>query len=1648
MEPCRYYPKFEPNQVLTADQLNQAVSYLETHERLTRTLLIGVGPLCGLRVTKSGTLLPKITISRGVGVTTHGYLMKMEKQEYTRYRNYTDPVRYDYFWNNDTQIELWELLPAVIEEEEEGIFPLNDTILQNKAVVLYLEIRNVDLETCTGDDCDEKGIRVELCIKPLLVKFSDLDKMLKQAHGYGDNADLKSLINARFHLPEVSIRKPDALAGFGEVVYYPQIHEAYREVIEKALPDVKKALSAVYERYKPLLQPTFPSDAIDTAILDEWFEKFLESRSPGIQYFYDFLKDLILGYNEFTSTAFDVLTACVPEKTWFPVHLMLGPAIPPEECEPSIYRHRFIASPLHEHPEVKSEAVLSLYRRLAKMVKGFAIPDPGESQIRVTPSREDGTPLSVRSVPYYYHVAGETGLHMYWNHELRRQCRSDRNLSYHGEVYQDETTPHFARSPLLYNTDHYPFFRIEGHIGHSYKGALSTLQQIIQSRNLPVNLQGLKLGEFLPESGSDSDCRFEHLEVVYNGIKGDLKCWLDREIAFFSRLEYGEATPDEQEGITGIRGRVINQAGEPVPGARIYLSSGKVIATSAKDGTFGPVQLSPTNYELIIHHADYRIRRRQIKLTENKLMSLEIQLNAKDGFSVGDVGYMAVGEFRETARYEQPEEVSRFFATRRLDFTSQPEKGEDVKTISVAETKLPEYQIGEYFEESISGATYEYTVGDLYQNYALSAEKQDLLSYTYNTLIADPVLDIVDITDIVVVNVYYPLQIINNMEAVLATFTSNLHQFDIAEFRTRYDTLVATAENYLEQLQKKKPVEPGEPSPELIAEIVRHLNEIINSCHKGKFQSLYKQFQERINEIRRLRLFGPYLKKHPGMEHQAGVPRGGTFYLVYDDQQQVVADFMLPYICCSDCPPVALCETTPVVFKLPKDTYCTGDETEYRFILSPPGGTVTGPGVTRDDSTGDYYFSPASDEVEGETVGFKYRVNDQVYLLQVGIIDLTATLTYTVESLDSENQRATVRFGAKPMDAESFHWDFGDGNTSDHQNPSHTYDLSETSEFQVKLTVQQGDCEDTAETVITFDVCSAEFTYEILEQNAEQAVVQFTSAMEDADEYQWNFGDGSDGSSESNPQHTYQIRQSQEFEIRLRVKKGECEDEQSRNMFIHRCNPDMKFTVIEQTPASATVAFEALMDDAETYRWDFGDGSEAEDRFEQKPVHTYLLEDGQLTFTVALEVTRGICKAQSEESLEFEPCDAAFSFEIIEQGAETARVKFTPEDPEADHYQWKFGDGSDGSEEIAPVHTFPIDDQRSFTVTLNVTKGTCSASDTATVSFEQCSAVFGYEILEREANTATVQFTPEMPDADAYNWDFGNGQTSERTNPVVMFDHSEQSTFNVSLQVTKGHCTDQRTHTVTFEPCDADFGYEIIEQSPQMVQVRFQPVMEDANSYIWDFGDGSSKSSARAPRHSFNIVESQAFTVTLQIKKDTCEDTHEETIEFETCSADFVYEILERGEEEILVQFTASMDDAETYQWNFGDGSDPVAEANPQHVFKITGQSSFTVRLQVQKGSCKDSQEQILLVRRCTAEFTHEVIEWNSRQAQVRFTPTMEDAETYRWDFGDQSEASKEPIPTHTYDIREQNIFKVTLTVTAPDCEDQRSQRIVINVVL
>ena len=161
------YPVFQANQILTSEDLNELRIYLDSQDRLTRTQLIGIGILCGMELKvlyeNNNTSLPEgIKLTKGIGVTSEGYLINIPERLLTHYRGYNDPAEYDLFWfksgKDDSQYPLLELLHDPCDSNDPNLAssPIknNPSILTDKCLLVYLEIMHNEQTLCYSDTCD------------------------------------------------------------------------------------------------------------------------------------------------------------------------------------------------------------------------------------------------------------------------------------------------------------------------------------------------------------------------------------------------------------------------------------------------------------------------------------------------------------------------------------------------------------------------------------------------------------------------------------------------------------------------------------------------------------------------------------------------------------------------------------------------------------------------------------------------------------------------------------------------------------------------------------------------------------------------------------------------------------------------------------------------------------------------------------------------------------------------------------------------------------------------------------------------------------------------------------------------------------------------------------------------------------------------------------------------------------------------------------------------------------------------------------------------------------------------------------------------------------------------------------------------------
>ena len=197
------YPDFQIDQVLSADNLNHSFAFNEQQERLTRTNLIGIGILCGLKATKSANG-KVITITKGTGVTSQGYLIVHGNEnssaaiDYTRYRSFNayQDIKYPPFISGTTaKYAQWELLT---ELEAKTTDPeLTNAFLGDKVCVLFYEMLETDAKNCDTTSCDDKGKLIAITVRKLLMYTEDakslIDELNQKAHASGSGETFPEL---------------------------------------------------------------------------------------------------------------------------------------------------------------------------------------------------------------------------------------------------------------------------------------------------------------------------------------------------------------------------------------------------------------------------------------------------------------------------------------------------------------------------------------------------------------------------------------------------------------------------------------------------------------------------------------------------------------------------------------------------------------------------------------------------------------------------------------------------------------------------------------------------------------------------------------------------------------------------------------------------------------------------------------------------------------------------------------------------------------------------------------------------------------------------------------------------------------------------------------------------------------------------------------------------------------------------------------------------------------------------------------------------------------------------------------------------------------------------------------------------------------
>jgi PKD repeat protein len=1383
MQPTQFnYPEFVPDQILTSSNLNDMFNYLDEQDRLTRTNLIGVGIVCGLEVSINASYT-QLTISAGCGITSGGYLITFPKTTFTQYNDYNalKPLYYEKFVDGVSKTQRYKLAQLFETAVVEGATPLSKDYLKDKVVMLYVELLEDQAKNCDPGSCDDKGKNIDISFRPLLISIDDAAKLKTAGADYGDSGTayktLPKLKMPRYNVPATLLQST------------AQVLDVYRKILSTSFIDnVQNALTQTYNILQPVIKDIYPTNPFaqlssNMAFLNNG--SLTELEAINYQYYYDLFSDVELAYSELRETGIEALSLCCPDANLFRLHLLLGNVIPDNANPPLVNRQYFIPSPVMECHCKQTNRLRWLFKRIQLLLQNFYAaygvtgnfgdlytPEQLKARqlnnnIRITPSSLGKYPLAKKAIPFYYMpVEGTGSLVDNWDIEKTADGEADQNLSYNSNLY---ATDDYVLNPLNYDLEPYNFLRVEGHIGMNYTTALKSIVGLRNKNRLPfdvvalgTDLESLKtaladLGKTstvaaLVEKYADrikTPCQFQDIDTLYDTLIAEITCQLCRTMLYFYQLN------------------------EP--------------------GTTGDTLLS----------------------------KVPLVLKCNPGY------------------YVQP-------AT-----------------------------FGFFFEK-------------FYANY-----KKDGIAFMYRSF---------DKQGFTPINIYFFFLLY--IEQFFETFTSSLGNFDFAAFTEAYKRMISIATDIKDTLSNQT------ENDSVSLETLEQLKKLIGMCVQKPIEALYKDYLLRWVHIMMLQKFGYFARKHPGIQHKAGVPMGGTFVMVYHEtpvpdptttnaatlanaareqaadavlakanqspqevlklfglaapniQQPpaapqagaqinmeeatggkviadapkfqggfeinapeytgpashfddinafktenqaeldelgillqginatqspladavaeigngiVIADFYLPYMCCSDCPPIQFTVNEvaePLTIAVPPGVFCGADDKTYDIKVTPDGGEITGEGTSK-TAEGKFVFTPsvitfaAADKARDITLTYKafgQSITTKVTVYQKPVADFDAVPIEGETTVTITNKSSAF--------ADKYSWDFGDNQASLDKDPApHNYTSDGT--FTITLSISNN------------NICNDKISKEVTINTPDVTISMSKSVFCSNDDTPYQISVAPDGATVDGEGAVDQgggnfvftankvaMNGAASKKITLTAHKGTKSKQLDITVYQQ---PTADFAIVPQTDKPGTVAFINKSPAYVTgYQWTFGDLTPASTDATPPP-HTYTTEGD---YPITLEVYNSDCKG-IPKTINYNVQLPKPEIDIVPKLFCIQDTKPYPISVGADGGTVT-GDGvnqlADGSYIFTPssVPVFPTAKRPViFTNTLN------GVPKTVEVTLYSAPIV-KFSTAPVSTSPFSVQFINETENADKFQWIFDTQGTSDERDPIKTF--SLAGTINVTLR--------------------------------------------------------------------------------------------------------------------------------------------------------------------------------------------------------------------------------------------------------------------------
>lgn len=625
-----------------------------------------------------------------------------------------------------------------------------------------------------------------------------------------------------------------------------------------------------------------------------------------------------------------------------------------------------------------------------------------------------------------------------------------------------------------------------------------------------------------------------------------------------------------------------------------------------------------------------------------------------------------------------------------------------------------------------------------------------------------------------------------------------------------------------------------------------------------------------------------------------------------------------------------------------------------------------------------------------------------------------------------------------------YHWDFGNGNSSDLRNPASVYTATGT--YKVTLTVTDGGRTHSYSKDITgYKNPVADFS--VLEEKAcIPAEIHFKSNSSAGSgtlqKFYWDFGDGNTREVYSEEtSHTYMSLMKPSATLTVTNSYG-CYSSISKNE-IAEILPSMyaSFTASKEVLCKVSDGVQFTNNSSGpgtlSYTWDFGDGNTSTAK---APSHSFN-KKGIYTVSLTVKNNDGCSITHTQANyLNVASYKASFSLPALACQGQQVYLS-TTSTPYPSSTRWYIDKQPAYYGYNSFSHSFP--DTGKHTIQLINTFGTCPDTASGTITVRPTPQLNGFiaDMQDLCGAPTTIKFKDTTSGVTQWNWNFGiNYPPASSSVQAPSYTYASDGNYWTSLTVSNVYgCAASASRYInirhpsvtisrTSNSNDAYCGY-------QKVRMLVNSSSDAIRDYKWVFSNGFT-STEQSPEYEFTLPGNYSVYLEYTTQEGCKGRSNSVPITvYGKPKADFTSPRGTNicGNTPVTFNYTGGTSYT-TLHWTFeGDYS---TTGNPQTI-RYNSSGSFGVKLIVQNGNCSDTiekQDYIKVVPPFPKIAGYKDTCGGTR-GKVEFTQTSKDAESWKWEWGDgKSETVSSDQPTITHEYSATGTYKVVLITSNGAC--------------